>query len=482
MVLDAKVRDVDPRFTSTNHDVKISRLIAPGLTTVDSPDLEPRLHIAKSIERIDDTHWRVYLKPDLLFSDGTKLTARDVEFTYNSVLAEGTKSTSRKAFRERYARVKAVSATEVEFVLNRAIATFHSDLDFGILSEVAAKDGRVVGAGPFSLRSFAAENVLLDRNEFYKLGPLATVSHVHIRTVRDGNARNLMLVGGSADFSQNAVRADLVEFIKRRERVKVASGESAILTYLIVHNEDPVLSDVRVRRALAHAIDRKRIVEAKYGGLASLATGLLPTFHWAYESDVPQYGFDRARAAALLDEAGYPDPDGPGGEPRFRLSYKTSASQFRLAVARVIASQLSEVGIAVDVQSFEFGTFFADVKKGNYQLASMQTSAISDPDFYYTYFHSARIPTPAEPHLHNRWRYRSDALDELVELGRVTMDREKRKKIYAEVQRIFAEDLPIVPLWHEHNIAVMNKSVSGYGLLPNARLGGLAGVAKSAAK
>ncbi|MCP4445162.1 MAG: ABC transporter substrate-binding protein [Myxococcales bacterium] len=479
MVLETTLRDVDPRFAITNYDVKLSRLIAPGLTTVDSQDLEPRLHVAESIEQVDDTHWRVRIRPDLLFSDGTPLRASDVAFTYNSVLAKETKSLYRKSFSERLTAVRALDERDLEFTLHSPIATLLSDLDFGILSEAAARDGRVVGVGPFALSSFAPEKVVLVRNEQYRLGPVARMPRIEVRTVRDGNARNLMLVGGSADISQNSVRVDLVDFIEKRERVQVQSGESAILTYLMMHNEDPLLSDVRVRKAIAYAIDRRRIVEAKYGGRASLATGLLPLFHWAYERDVPTYEFDPVRAGELLDEAGYPDPDGPGGKPRFRLSYKTSASQFRLAVARVIASQLSEVGIAVDVQSFEFGTFFADVKKGNYQLASMQTSAISEPDFHYTYFHSSRIPDPENLHVHNRWRYRSDSLDRLVERGRVTMQRDERKSIYADVQRIVAEDLPIVPLWHEHNIVVMNRSLSGYTLLPSARLAGFANVVKT---
>jgi peptide/nickel transport system substrate-binding protein len=252
--------------------------------------------------------------------------------------------------------------------------------------------------------------------------------------------------------------------------VQVVTGKSAILSYLMMHNEDPILSDRRVREAIALAIDRPRIVDAKFGGRAVLATGLLPPFHWAYSGEVEKYNFQPERARALLDEAGYPDPDGPGGMPRLKLTYKTSASQFRLAIARVIASQLEEVGIAVEVQSFEFGTFFADVKAGNYQLASMQTSAISEPDYFYTYFHSERIPSEAQPHKHNRWRYRSDRVDELTVLGRSSMKREDRIDIYREVQQILAHDLPVIPLWHEDNIAVMNHRVQDYGVFPNARL------------
>src|SRR5690606_28362668 len=135
--------------------------------------------------------------------------------------------------------------------------------------------------------------------------------------------------------------------------------------------------------------DRERVIEAKLGGRAILATGLLPPQHWAYEADVPRYEHDPARARALLDEAGFPDPDGPGGRPRMTLVFKTSSDQFRLALARVWASQLAEVGVAVEVQSFESQTVFSDIKKGNYQLASMQTAPITEPDWLFTYFHSS---------------------------------------------------------------------------------------------
>jgi peptide/nickel transport system substrate-binding protein len=370
-----------------------------------------------------------------------------------------------------------VNELEVDFYLHKPMATFFSDLDFGIISEKADRAGKLVGAGPFRLKSFAPEKTVLLRNENF-WGPAPAMRRIEVRTVRDGNARNLMLVGGSADFSQNAVRVDLVDFIEKRERVQVVTGASAILSYLMMHNEDPILSNPKVRKAIAIAIDRKRIVEAKFGGRAVLATGLLPPFHWAYSGEVERHEFDRAGAEALLDAAGYPDPDGPGGQPRMRLTYKTSASQFRLAIARVIAAQLEEIGIAVEVQSFEFGTFFADVKAGNFQLASMQTSAISEPDFYYTYFHSERIPTEESPHMHNRWRYRSERVDALTELGRKTMEREERVAIYQEVQAILARELPIIPLWHEDNIAVMNKSVKDYGVLPNARLADFARIRK----
>jgi peptide/nickel transport system substrate-binding protein len=480
IVIPNLIRDLDPRFAITNYDAKLSRLVAPGLTTADTGTMEPVNELASSIERVgSDYTWDVILKPDLKFSDGSPVTAADVAFSYWTTMDARLGAIHRQSFRERFLWVEPVDRRRVRFHLVQPIATFFSDLDFGIISARAAGDdlrfdgGTVIGAGPYRVVEVGPERALLERNPYY-WGQPPPVDRIEVKVVRDQNARALMLVGGSADIVQNSVRLDLVDDIAARGRIHVTSGPSAVLTYLMMNNEHPILSDVRVRRAIAYAIDREAIIDAKFHGRARLSSGLLPPIHWAYEPDVPRYLHDPARAAALLDEAGYPDPDGPGGEPRFRMTYKTSADAFRVAVARILADQLGAVGIDVEVRSFEFGTFFMDIKKGNYELASMQTSAISEPDMAYTYFHSSRVPTPDDLHLHNRWRYRNPELDDLLERGRSAMNRERRVALYGEAQKILARDLPVIPLWHEDNVAVMNVDLTGYQVFPNARFRGLA--------
>ena len=475
---------MDPRFTLTNHDEKLSRLIAPGLTTTDPKTLEPVNELAESIVAIDDYTWEVTLREGLLFSDGTPVTSEDVLFTFSSTMDEAYGSLHRSGFVERYERFEILDARRIRFHTIEPLATFMSDLDYGIICKAAATDngrfpgGRVVGAGPFRITRVESERISWERNPHY-YGTPAVMAKIELRTVRDTNARALMLIGGSADFTQNSIRVDLVDDVAARDRVYLEGGPSSILSYLMMHNEDPILSDVRVRKAIAHSIDRERIVGAKFNGRAVLATGLLPPSHWAYEPNVTRYGYDPERAMQLLDEAGYPDPDGPGGQPRMKLTYKTSADQFRLAVARIIAAQLGDVGIEVEVRSFEFGTFFDDIKRGNYQIATMQTSEISEPDYYYAYFHSGRIPTADNPNKgNNRWRYRNERVDRLTTAGRAELDRDKRLEIYRGVQQQVAEDVPVVPLWHEDNVAVLNADVYGYVVTPNARYNGLVSVGK----
>jgi peptide/nickel transport system substrate-binding protein len=479
VLVEARLNSLDPRYCESNHDVKLSRLVAPGLTSVEQQSMVPRLLMAEKIIKRDERTFDVVLRPGFRFSDGTPVTADDVAFTYMSTLDPAMKSQELRGFQERFEKVEALDERTARFHLVAPMATFESDIEFGIVSAKAVRGsggrfppGRVIGAGPYMIESFKPDEVRLVRNPRWPLEP-ADIPRIRARAVPDANARALMMVGGSADFTQNSIRIDLVGDLATRSRLHLASGRSSLYTYLMMNNRDPILKDVRVRRAIAYAIDRERVLRSKLGGRAVLATGMLPPDHWAYNGDVPRYMHDPDRARALLDEAGYPDPDGPGPRPRMHLVYKTSSDQFRRALARVWAAQLGEVGIAVEVQSFEQQTFFADIKKGRYQLASMQTSPITEPDFLFTYFHSSRIPTPADPNTHNRWRYVNPKVDELTALGRHTLDKAERVKIYAEVQRILADEVPVIPLWHEDNLTLMNVDVTGYQLFPTASFWGL---------
>ncbi|MBX3161834.1 MAG: ABC transporter substrate-binding protein [Deltaproteobacteria bacterium] len=475
VLIEQQMTSADPRYALSGYDAKLNKLVNSGLTVVDSATLRPELALAESMVRVDDLTWDVTVRADAKFSDGTRVTAADVAGTYADLLREDSDSLFHKGMAERFHRVEARDERTARFHLKSPLATFVTDIDYSIVSygKGVPEHGKTIGAGPYVIREITSQHVVLDVNPHYVLGQKPRVPVVEIKFVRDVAARLLMLAGGSADLVQNALRYDLIEEVRGRDRVKIDAAPSVFLTYLLMNNTDPALRDLRVRQAIALALDRPAIIAAKFGGFAVPATGLLPPTHWAYNPDVPRWDRDLERARRLLDEAGFPDPDGAGPEPRLRLVYKTSSDHFRVSVARVIAAQLAEVGIEVEVRAFEFATFFADVKKGTYQLASMQTAEITEPDFYFTYFHSSWIPSAKNPDGYNRWRYINPDVDRLTEQGRREVDPAKRKTIYAEAQRLVARDLPIVPLWHEDNVVLSNVDVEGYTITPNARLIGL---------
>ena len=483
VVIDSVLTTADPRIAVNSYDGKLSKLVAIGLTSTDTAlaDPEPRLALAARIDRVDAVTFDVTLHADAKFSDGSSVTATDVARTYAAVLAADSPSLFHKGFVDRFATVTATGARTVRFTLTTPLATFRDDLDFGILSfhgvPPGAAPAAIIGAGPYRLRALTSAAAELDANPFYLDGP-PKLPHLELRFVGDTAARILMLVGGSADLVQNAVRVDLVDDVLAQGDLAIAHAPSSILTYLMMNNADPLLADRRVRQAIALAIDRRAIVDAKLGGHAQLATGLLPAGHWAYAADVAPTERDLPRARALLDAAGLRDPDGDGPLPRAHLVYKTSADAYRVAIARVVAAQLAEVGLDVEVRPFEFATFFADIKHGAFQLASMQTSELTDPDSYFTYFHSSRIPDAANPDGGNRWRYRNADVDAWTTAGRRELDPARRRELYAQVQRRLAVDVPIVPLWHEDNVVLQRADVHGYDVRPDARFGGLVSATK----
>jgi peptide/nickel transport system substrate-binding protein len=234
--------------------------------------------------------------------------------------------------------------------------------------------------------------------------------------------------------------------------------------YIGLNLQDAHLKDVRVRQALAYAIDRDAIVEYLRRGLAVPADGMLPPLSWAAASDVPEFGHDPDKAKALLDEAGYPDPDGDGPAARFTLTLKVSNIEFNRLQSSVIQQDLRAVGIDLDVRTFEFATLYADVLSGNFQMFTLQWTAgsLADPDILRRVFHSQQVP----PNGFNRGHYSNPRVDALLDAASRTEDVDRRLELYGEVQRLVAADVPYVSLWWKTNVAVARRNLSGVRLTP----------------
>jgi peptide/nickel transport system substrate-binding protein len=484
VLIEAPPNTLDPHYAISSYDFKMSRLVYAALVSADTPTLELEMVLAESIVPQGGNDWLVTLR-DAQFSDGRPVTADDVAYNFERIRdpkSGGAAARLRKSLAEAgLGQVEVLDAKRLVLHGSKPDATLVADLNFGIVARPPRgqpEPANPIGAGPFVLRERRGEEYLFDRNQHYFAGAPKEKKLV-VKTIRDDNSRLLALVGGSGDLTQNTISPLLLDAVAAQPRLKVETGRSSVYSYLGVNCDDPILKDVRVRRAIAYAIDREELVHAKLRDRGLLATGMLPTFHWAYRGDVPTYEHDKERAKKLLDEAGYPDPDGNGPKPRFTLVYRTSNNRFRVAIAQVIARMLGEVGIEVDLRVNEFATFFADVKKGNFQLFSMQIPEIAEPDLYTQFYSSKRIPTRDNLDAGgNRQRYSNPQLDQLLDEGRGTLDREERKKIYGQIQFILARDLPAIPLWHEDNVAAMRKEVNGYVVVPTAQLTSLPKVSK----
>jgi peptide/nickel transport system substrate-binding protein len=223
---------------------------------------------------------------------------------------------------------------------------------------------------------------------------------------------------------------------------------------------DPILRDVRVRRAIAYALNRPAMVHYLLRDTARLASSILPPESWAYDGSVQQYPHDPQKARQLLDQAGYLEKDGI----RFHLTMKTSTEEGSRAMAAVFQQELRDIGIALDIRSFESATFFSDVTHGEFQVYSLRwVGGNEDPDIFGYVFDSANIV----PKGANRQFYSNPKVDALIYKAQIEADQSKRKTDYAEIQQILANDLPYVYLWYFNNVMVYSKRVQGLELNPS---------------
>jgi peptide/nickel transport system substrate-binding protein len=256
-----------------------------------------------------------------------------------------------------------------------------------------------------------------------------------------------------------------------RAGLSIVTAPGSAFTYLGFNLRRGPLADARVRLALCELVDVEPLVHYKFHGLARPATGMLAQSHWAY-APTPRCRPNRADAARLLDDAGFPAPSGGGA--RLRLTYKTTTDRFRKAVALVLAEQLREGGVEVDVRPTEFGTLLGDVRAGNFEMVTLKWSATFEPDLMREVFSSTEIPTPANQFGGlNRGGYANLQLDRVLRRAAEAPE-DERRALYARAQTVLAQDLPYLPLWHEDTVAVVSSHLKGYRPSGQGFLGGLA--------
>jgi peptide/nickel transport system substrate-binding protein len=465
VALESGPTNLDPRYATDADSDRIAALVFDSLARPDR-NFRPRAELAESWDAPDDRTLIFHLRRGVKFHDGRDLTAADVAYTYRSALDPQNHSPKRGVLRF-IENVEANGAYEVRFRLVAPYAPFAEGLSLGIVPQGTPVDGsRLVGSGPFVLEEFRpGERVVLKANSAYWNGA-PRVSGVVFKIIPDAIVRVLEFRKGTVDLIQNYFEPDMLPWLEHNSRAAIQSAQGTNFQYLGMNLEHPILRRREVREAIACAIDRDAIIRHILKDLAVPATGLLAPEHWAYEPAVAPVRFDPERAKRLLDEAGFPDPDGDGPLPRFKLSFKTTNLDLRKRIAEALKEQLAQVGIELEVRSYEWGTFYADVKKGNFHLYSLEWIGVVDPDIYYNLFHSASVP----PDGNNRGRYRSPEIDALLERGRREMNLDERRRIYSEVQRIVARDLPYIPLWWWRNVAVMQPTLRGFELYPDGNL------------
>ena len=466
--------NLDPRIGTDEVSQKIQQLVFSTLFALNER-LEVVGLLAERWESPTPTTYVVTLRQGIRFHDGHELTSEDVIFTFTSFLDPNFISPRKGAYRM-LDRVRAVDRYTVEFTLKEPFGSFPINLVIPIVPRGAGPGLRnaPVGTGPYRFVSFAVDDrVVLTPFEGYMDGAPRN-GGVVIKIVPDDTMRGLELRKGTVDLVVNDLAPDIVHQLRTDATLQVVEAPGTDYAYVGVNLRDQVLKDVRVRQALAHAVDRDAIVKHLRRGLARPAVGILPPMSWAFTPDVADYPFDPAKAGALLDEAGYRDPDGSGPAPRLRLTLKVSSTEFNRLQSSVLQQDFARIGVSLDVRTYEFATLYADVLKGNFQLFTLQWVGVSDPDMLRRVFHSKQMP----PSGFNRGFFSDPAVDALIDEATVSNDDTRRRALYADAQRLISREVPYLSLWYKTNVAVARRELTGLRLSPPADFLFLRGVTR----
>jgi peptide/nickel transport system substrate-binding protein len=454
----------DPRVGIDEVSQKVHQLVYDNLFNLDDA-LRIVPGLGTGWEQPDARTYDVRLRTGVRFHDGHELTSADVVYTFTSLIDPAFVSGRKGAYRL-LKQVEALDRYTVRFTLEQPFGSFPVNMVLPIVPAGAGREiaTNPVGTGPYRFAWYAVDDrVELTAFADYFGGPPRNTG-ITLRVIPDDIMRGLELRKGTVDLVINDLSPDIIAQLREEGRMQIVESPGTDYTYLGFNMRDPILADKRVRHAIGHAIDRQSIVSYLRRGLAVPAVGILPPPSWAFERDVFQFRHDPAHARALLDEAGYHDPDGDGPEPRLHLTLKVSTTEFYRLQAAVIQSDLAAIGIALDVRSHEFATLFADVQRGNFQLCTLQWVGVSDPDMLRRVFHSAQMP----PVGFNRGFYRDPEVDRLIDRATMETDDALRRPLYAEAQRRIAEDAPYVSLWYKTNVAIAQPDLEGVRLSPAA--------------
>jgi peptide/nickel transport system substrate-binding protein len=460
MIIESSPNNLDPRQGTDAQSERVGGQIFDALVKKDE-HYELRPWLATRWEQPDALTWVFHLRDNVKFHDGRPLEAEDVAYTIESLI-DGSLVTAKSGSFAAVDHVEVKDRLTAVVYMKRPDAGLLFNMSDGLFGVVPRGSGRdlglhPVGSGPFRFVSAVQDKeVVVERNHGYWAGlPPETVGAKRIEQIRfqvvpDTITSALELKKGSADLASNVVTLDMVHTLQAEPNLKVESGPGSPVVYVTFNVTDSLLKDKRVRQAIACATDRQAIVDAIWRGHAQLADTLLPTEHWAAATndELAQYPHDVTRAQRLLEEAGF--PAGKDGV-RMRLTMKTSTDETIRLMAAVLQQQLRAAGIALEIRSAEFGTFYADVTKGAFQIYALRwIGSNEDPDIFRYAYGSGSFP----PKGGNRGRYSNPRVDALLAEASTSTDRIARKKDYVEVQKILSEELPGIPLWYPNNEVV----------------------------
>lgn len=438
------IGNLDPASSGTGANVMVYRCIFQSLLRYKfnySTELEGDLAKSWSLSK-DGLVYTFKLRDNVKWHKGFgKVTAEDVKFTFDRIMDPKTRSASLGDLAG-VKEVKVVDDLTVEIYLKERDLSFLNKCvvkPLGIVCKKAVEQygmdfGRnPIGSGPFVFESMSREEVVLTANKEYYEGP-SKFEKVIYKAISDGDTQVLGLIKGEIDLI-SGILLEKTTYDRIKAGGSIAKGIDNGQSYLLLLNPKfKPLADVRVRRAIAHAIDKEEIVNHLFiPGAAENMLSPVTKGYWGYtEEGLRRYNFDLKKAKELLAEAGYPNG--------FEITMDTPSLNTYLPIATAVQGQLAKAGIKVKLDVSDEPSWDKKRSGAIAQMTIYNQARIPDADGPLTnLFHSASFP-PGR----NMARY--DKLDKEIEEARGELNPSKRLKMYQEIQKKLMEDLPLIPL------------------------------------
>lgn len=467
-----------PVLASDSASSDINALVYNGLVRYDK-NLQVEGDLARSWDISPDSlRITFHLRQDVRWHDGHPLTAEDVLFTYRLLVDPAVPT----AYAERYRQVvKAEAPDAYTFRVSyaRPLASALVSWMFPVHPKHLLEGRDVtksplarapVGTGPYRFVEWkSGEKVVLEANPDYFEGR-PNIRRLVYRIIPDPSTMFLELRSGGLDLMdltplQYARQTDTVAFRRRFEKFHYPDFA---YTYLGFNLRRPLFQDVRVRRALAHAVNKQELVDGVLLGLGVAATGPYKPGSWPHNPQVRRYAYDPVKARQMLEEAGWHDSDGDGVREkdgrRFSFTIVTNqGNDQRIKAGEIIQRRFREVGVEVKLRVIEWASFLKEfINPGNFDATILGWTITPDPDSY-NIWHSSKTGVGEL----NFIGFESAEVDTLLEAGRRTLDQDRRKEIYGRFQEILAEEQPYIFLYVPETLPVVARRFHGIEPAPS---------------
>jgi peptide/nickel transport system substrate-binding protein len=461
VALGSDTSTMDPHMHTERMGIMINQHIFDTLTARDTKTWQPVPHLAESLRNVTPTMWELKLRRGVKFHNGEPFTAESVKFSFDRVLNPEQKSPIRGNFTW-IKSVEIVDEHTVRIATEKPYPLIHEILTLGQFGMVPAKYVREkgdahfaknpVGTGPFRFVDWKkGERVALEANDQYWKGAPA-IKSLTFRIIPEAATQIAELLAGGVDIIR-AVPPDQIPAIERSGVARVSATKILRVVFLQMDGDARAaktpLTDVRVRKAINHAVNVDEIMQKVLGGKAERAPSGGSSMAFGTDGSIKPYPFDPALARKLLAEAGH-----AGGFDVTLNTYGGSIVNVE-QVSQAVMGYLAGVGIRVKPRHFaDVGQYLANFrgsKLDGITLASWGYGSVFDADaIFYTHFHTK------EPYAYNTSREMDAWLDE----ARATVDPKKRRELYSRFQKHIAEQAYWVPMYAQFSIEAVSTKLN----------------------